>query len=155
LQRAKGLEDMVYLDGHYLLSVDGTGYFSSSTVHCENCCEKHHRDGRVTYYHQMLGAVLVHPDHREVFPLAPEPILKQDGSSKNDCERNAAKRLLKSLRREHPHMKFIVVEDGLAPSRGGNRLYQSLRDHGTERVKLFYTSPLKVKLLLPSSMLGN
>ena len=61
------------------------------------------RNGTITYYHQMLGAVLVHPDRSEVFPLAPEPILKQDGARKNDCERNAAKRLLTDLRREHPH----------------------------------------------------
>ena len=26
------------LDGHYVLSVDGTGYFSSSRVHCAQCC---------------------------------------------------------------------------------------------------------------------
>lgn len=114
LQRGKGLEDMSYLDGHYLLSLDGTGYFSSSTIHCKQCCEKHHRDGRTTYYHQILGAVLVHPDRSEVFPLAPEPILKQDGAKKNDCERNAAKRFLTDLRREHPHLKLIVIEDGLA-----------------------------------------
>ncbi len=82
LQRGKGLEKMSYLDGHYLLSLDGTGYFSSSKVHCDQCCEKHHRDGKTTYYHQMLGAVLVHPDRSEVFPLAPEPILKQDGAKK-------------------------------------------------------------------------
>jgi hypothetical protein len=113
LQRGKGLEEFTYLDGHYLLSLDGTGYFSSQAIHCEQCCEKHHRNGKVTYYHQMLGAVLVHPDHKEVFPLAPEPILKQDGATKNDCERNAAKRLLGDLRREHPHLKVIVVEDGL------------------------------------------
>jgi len=62
----------------------------------------------------MLGAVLVHPDEREVFPLAPEPIAKTDGSRKNDCERNAAKRLLADVRREHPHLKLVVVEDGLA-----------------------------------------
>ena len=126
LQRGKGLEDMTYLDGHYLLSIDGTGYFSSSEIHCTNCCEKHHRDGRVTWYHQMLGAVLVHPDHKEVFPLAPEPILKQDGSSKNDCERNAAKRLLQALRREHPHMKLIVIEDGLASNAPHIRQLQQL-----------------------------
>jgi hypothetical protein len=112
LQRGKGLEGFSYLDGHYLLSVDGTGYFSSPTIHCEQCCEKHHRNGTITYYHQMLGAVLVHPDHKEVFPLAPEPILKQDGAKKNDCERNAAKRLLEDVRREHPHLKLIVIEDG-------------------------------------------
>ena len=97
---------------HYLLSVDGTGYFSSSTVHCANCCEKHHRDGR-TILPPVLGAVLVHPEQREVFPLAPEPIVKEDGAKKNDC-RNAAKRLLQDVRREHPHLKLLVVEDALA-----------------------------------------
>ena len=114
LQRGKGLEGFTCLGGHYLLSVDGTGYFSSSRVHCKHCCEKRHKDGRITYYHQMLGAVLVHPEQREVFPLAPEPIVKGDGATKNDCERNAAKRLLRDVRREHPHLKLIVVEDGLA-----------------------------------------
>jgi len=114
LQRAKGLEGFTWLDGHYLLSVDATGYFSSSTVHCERCCEKHHRDGRTTYYHQMLGAALVHPEQREVFVFAPEPIVKEDGARKNDCERNAAKRLLSEVRREPPHLKLLVLADGLA-----------------------------------------
>lgn len=126
LQRGKGLEGFTYIDGHYLLSVDGTGYFSSDQIHCENCCAKHHRDGRTTYYHQMLGAVLVHPDHKEVFPFAPEPILKQDGATKNDCERNAAKRLLSDVRREHPHLKLIVVEDGLASNGPHIRHLQAL-----------------------------
>jgi hypothetical protein len=114
LQRGKGLESYRTLDGHYIISLDGTGQYSSEKVHCECCCEKHHRNGRIEYYHQMLGAVLVHPDHREVIPLAPEPIVKGDGATKNDCERNAAKRLLSDLRREHPHLKVLIVEDGLA-----------------------------------------
>ena len=114
LQRGKGLEGFACLDGHYLLSVDGTGHHSSKRVHCPNCCGKHHRDGTTTYYHMMLGAVLVHPDEREVFALAPEPIAKSDGSRKNDCERNAAKRLLADVRREHPHLRLVVVEDALA-----------------------------------------
>ena len=114
LQRGKALESYRYLDGHYIFSLDGTGQFSSEKVHCECCCEKHHRNGRVEYYHHMLGAVLVHPEHNVVIPLAPEPIVKGDGESKNDCERNAAKRLLSDLRREHPHLKILIVEDGLA-----------------------------------------
>lgn len=114
LQRGKALDSYRTLDGHYIISIDGTGQYSSEKVHCECCCEKHHRGGRIEYYHQMLGAVLVHPEHREVIPLAPEPIVKGDGVSKNDCERNAAKRLLSDLRREHPHLKVIIVEDGLA-----------------------------------------
>jgi hypothetical protein len=126
LQRGKGLEGFTYLDGHYLLSLDGTGYFSSHTIHCPQCAEKHHRNGTTTYYHQMLGAVLVHPDCKEVFPLAPEPILKPDGARKNDCERNAAKRLLSALRREHPHLKLIVIEDALASNGPHIRHLQSL-----------------------------
>lgn len=114
LQRGKGLEGYEYIDGHYLLSVDGTGFFSSPSVHCDNCCEKHHRDGSVTYYHHMLCGAIVHPEHKQVFPLAPEPILKTDGSVKNDCERNAAKRFIDDLRREHPHLKLIALQDGLA-----------------------------------------
>jgi len=85
LQRGKALEKYRYLDGHYIVSIDGTGQYSSENVHCECCCEKHHRNGRIEYYHQMLGAVLVHPEHREVIPLAPEPIVKGDGATKNDC----------------------------------------------------------------------
>src|SRR3990167_2152313 len=114
LQRGKQLERFKFLNSHYLLSIDGTGHFSSDTIHCKNCCIKKHRDGTETYYHQMLGAAIVHPDEKVVIPLAPEPIVKGDGDQKNDCERNACKRLLNDLRREHPHLKLIIVEDGLA-----------------------------------------
>ena len=115
LQRGKALEPFVFYQGHYLMSLDGTGYFSSQKVHCAACLEKvNRRTGEVTYSHQLLAAVLLHPEHREVIPLAPEPIQKQDGATKNDCERNAAKRLLRRIRREHPRLKVIVVEDALA-----------------------------------------
>ena len=114
LQRGKGLERFVYLDGHYLISLDGTSYFSSTKIHCSSCLEKHHRGGGITYSHQMLGATLVHPDRKEVIALAPEPIIKQDGQTKNDCERNATRRWLKHFRQEHPRLPVIIVEDGLA-----------------------------------------
>lgn len=114
LQRGKALERFVYLDGSYLLSLDGTNYFSSSRVHCPSCLEKRHRGGGVTYSHQLLGATLVHPDLKEVIPLAPEPIVKQDGETKNDCERNATRRWLGRFRQQHPHLPVIVVEDGLS-----------------------------------------
>jgi hypothetical protein len=114
LQRGKALEEMVFVEGHYLLALDGTGYFSSQQIHCASCLEMHHRNGTVTYHHQMLSAALVHPDKREVIPLMPEPIIKQDGADKNDCERNAAKRLIAKLRQDHPHLKVIVTEDSLS-----------------------------------------
>src|SRR6266850_4441022 len=114
LQRGKALEAMAFLDGHYLLALDGTGYFPSQTIHCASCLHKVHRNGSVTYAHQMLGAAIIHPDMRAVIPLMPEPIGKHDGTDKNDCERNAAKRFLIKLRQDHPHLKFIVTEDSLS-----------------------------------------
>jgi hypothetical protein len=126
LQRGKGLAPYAYLEGYYLLSIDGTGMFCSSTISCPECCIKHARSGEVSYYHQLLGAVIVHPEQKVVIPLAPEPITRQDGASKNDCERNAAKRLLTDLRREHPHLKLIVVEDALASNGPHIQLLQEL-----------------------------
>jgi len=43
-----------------------------------------------------------------------EPIIQQDGNNKNDCERNAVRRLLKLVRKLHPKLKCIVIEDGLS-----------------------------------------
>jgi len=108
------LEQYQYMEEkYYLVPIDGSGYFSSHEIHCASCCEKHHRDGGITYYHQMLAAVMVRPGYRSVFPLAIEPIQKEDGASKNDCEHNAASRLLKNLRSQHPHLNMVLVLDAL------------------------------------------
>ena len=114
LQRGKALEAMTFLDGHYLLALDGTEYFSSKTIHCTSCLHRVHRNGTLTYAHQMLGAAIIHPDQRVVIPLMPEPIGHCDGTDKNDCERNAAKRFVAKLRQDHPHLKFIITEDSLS-----------------------------------------
>ena len=114
LQRGKALEAMTVLDGYYLLALDGTEYFSSKPIHCASCLRKVHRNGSCTYYHQILGAAVVHPEQRAVIPLMPEPIVQHDGTGKNDCERNAAKRFVAKLRQDHPHLKFIVTEDSLS-----------------------------------------
>lgn len=113
-QRGKGLEEFEFLDGHVLISADGTGLFASSKVSCPHCCTKKLSNGTTTYYHQMFGACVVHPDKKNVIPLCPEIILNRDGHSKNDCERNACKRFIENFRREHPHLKAIIVEDGLS-----------------------------------------
>ncbi len=122
------LEGWTVFDGHLLISVDGTGQHSSHKVGCRRCCVKSHRDdGSKTYDHQPLGAAVVHPDLKEVFPLAPEPVRNEDGTTKNDCERNATKRLLSDLRREHARIKAVIVEDG--PASNGPRI-RHLRDKG-------------------------
>jgi hypothetical protein len=113
LQRGKVLEPFVFLEGCYLVALDGVEYFRSDKIHCDHCLSCQHNNGEVSYYHQMLGAVIVHPDFPEVIPLMPEPIHRQDGHVKNDCERNAARRWIKQFRKGHPHLGIIVTEDAL------------------------------------------
>lgn len=126
-QRGKGLEEFEYMDGHVLISGDGTGHFSSSKVSCPHCCKKESKKGATTYYHQMFGVCVVHPEKKNVIPLCPEPILNQHGGSKNDCERNACKRFLENFRREHPHLKAILIEDGLSSTAPHIRM---IKEHG-------------------------
>lgn len=113
VQRHKLLDRYRFLDG-YLILTDGTGMFSSEKVHCKNCCEKKHRDGRITYHHNALGAAIVHPDVRQVIPLCPEPISKKDGTEKNDCERRATQRFIAALKKEHPRLRATIVSDALS-----------------------------------------
>jgi hypothetical protein len=113
LQRGKILDLYKYYDDHCFIALDASGYFSSQQVHCENCCEKHHKNGTITFYHQTLAAVIINPSYRTVFPMMIEPIKKQDGNKKNDCEHSSAKRLLENLRKAHPHLKMVIVMDGL------------------------------------------
>lgn len=112
-RKGKLLEQYKFMDG-YLVLTDGTQIFGSDSVHCENCCQKKHQDGRVSYYHQTLGAVVAHPERSQVIPLCPEPITKADGAKKNDCERNAMRRFLEDLKREHPRLRCTIASDALA-----------------------------------------
>jgi hypothetical protein len=68
LQRGKALEKMVFMEDCYLLNLDGTGYFSSASRHSPACMEKVDSEtGEViSYYLQMLGAAIVHPDYKEL-----------------------------------------------------------------------------------------
>ncbi len=96
---------------------------------CADCCEKHHRKGAVEYYHQLVGAVIVHPDKSQVLPLFPETITRQDGASKNDCESNASKRLLPALREAFPQWPMMVVEDRLSADDPHIKLLKKLKYH--------------------------
>jgi hypothetical protein len=126
LQRQKVLESYQYLGG-YIVSIDGTGQFSSNRVKCKDCLRSYLRNGEKQYYHQLLGAAMVHPNKSNVLPLFPEAITRQDGESKNDCERNASKRLLPAIREAFPKLKIIIVEDALASNAPHIRLLEDLK----------------------------
>ena len=116
LQRGNELNKFQCLGGHYLIALDGTGQFASNKVYCEHCIQKKKKGKKeqVGYYHQLLGASIVHPDMDQVIPFCPEPILNQDGSKKQDCETKSSKRWVEKFRNEHPKLKAIIIEDALS-----------------------------------------
>ena len=127
LQRSQSLQAWDFL-GKKLVSLDGTGFFSSHEVHCSSCCEKNSKKGDViTYHHQMLVGSIVNPHQKQVFPVLFEPICKEDGAVKNDCERNASKRWLKHYRTLYPNMPTTIVEDGLSSNAPHIRALQEAR----------------------------
>jgi len=107
------LEERHVLGDYTAVSVDGTGHYCSGIKGCPQCMIKKHRDGKITYYHQLLGAVSVHPKQSTVFPVACEAIVKQDGSTKNDCELNASKRIIPQIRAALGEEKVIAIFDAL------------------------------------------
>ena len=113
LQRGKHLEQYPFLEGHYLVSFDGSGYFSSDKICCPGCLKKESKKGKIRYEHQLVQAALMNPDMRQVIPLVPEAVKNTDGKEKQDCETEAGKRLIKKLRKAHPKLKIIIVADSL------------------------------------------
>ena len=113
LQRGKQLEPFSQLDGYHLIAIDGTEYFSSEKLHCPQCLRKKSARGKTRYHHQILQAAMVCPGQRQVVPLAPEAVKNSDGSKKQDCELNAAKRMLVKIRRAHPKLRILIGGDGL------------------------------------------
>jgi hypothetical protein len=113
LQKQEVLKERHVLGGFTIVSVDGTGHYCSGVKGCPQCMIKNHSSGKTTYYHQLLGAVAVHPDQSTVFPVACEAIVKQDGSTKNDCELNASKRIIPQIRKALGEEKIIAVFDAL------------------------------------------
>lgn len=61
----------------------------------------------------MLCGSMVHPSESTVYVAVAEPIVQQDGSHKNDCERSAAKRVIETVSEVCRNYKFLVVADGL------------------------------------------
>lgn len=113
LQRAKVLDRWKFMNRYHIISLDGTEFFTSKTIHCKCCLTKNHKNKDVTYHHQMLIGSIVHPEIKQVFPIMFEPIMNEDGAFKNDCERNAAKRWVRHLRKDHPQLCALIVGDGL------------------------------------------
>jgi hypothetical protein len=75
-----------------LVALDGTEYFSSQKIHCEQCSHRELNNGKINYYHSVLTPVIVQSGNTQVIALEPEFIVPQDGQEKQDCEIQAGKR---------------------------------------------------------------
>lgn len=120
LRKTGLLDEFAYKIGsipYHIVSCDGVEHFSSKNISCPCCLTQKHKDGSCTYHHNMLCAVLVHPEKHNVFIMDVEPIIQQDGAAKNDCERNAAKRLQINMKQAYEKYQkqynFLFVEDAL------------------------------------------
>lgn len=105
------------LGKYWRVILDGTGLFYFKEKHCENCLctTKKDEEGHSIkmYYHKVLEAKLVLSD-RIILSLATEFIENEsEDISKQDCETNAAKRLLERLKKEYKRLPICIQGDAL------------------------------------------
>ena len=113
LERKGALDQMRRLDGRMLIALDGTEYFTSTSIGCEGCSTRRLSNGEVQNFHAVLGASIVAPGTSLVLPLPPEFIRRRDGAAKQDCETNAAKRWLKRIGPGMERLRPVYLGDDL------------------------------------------
>ena len=82
LEKTGVLEKRRSFANQLLAAIDGTEYFSSKAIHCENCSHRELSNGETNYFHSALTPVLVQPGNETVISLEPEFIVPQDGHEK-------------------------------------------------------------------------
>jgi hypothetical protein len=98
---------------YYVMALDGTDYFSSMKIDCANCLQRKDKNGQLHFYHGVVAATLVRSGSHQILPMDAEMIANRDGHQKQDCEINAAKRLIERLRLKHRQMAIILTGDDL------------------------------------------
>jgi hypothetical protein len=100
------------LGDQLLVAMDGTNYFSSKALSCQNCLRRQLSNGQTLYYHPAITPVVVCPGRSQVIALPPEYIMPQDGHDKQDCEQMAGKRWLrKHANAIAPHHVTLLGDD--------------------------------------------
>ena len=112
LERKKFMKRLMTNDGYFLLAIDGVQTISTKRE-IEHSINRNHKDGDKTYHQYFLEAKIV-STNGFVISLDTEFIENPtEKFNKQDCEHAAAIRLLKRIGREHPHLKFWILGDGL------------------------------------------
>lgn len=100
-------------NNNLLVALDGTQYFSSNNIHCDYCSQAHHKEGVITYSHNVITPVIVKPGSEKVISLIPEFITPQDGHQKQDSENAASKRWLGTYGPMLKKLRVTILGDDL------------------------------------------
>jgi hypothetical protein len=118
LFKKRCLEKYRMLDKYWCIAIDGSQLFSFNEKHCEHCLKKEYKNKdtneveKTIYYHTVLEAKLVLGDM--VFSILTEFVENETESvSKQDCEINAAKRLMKKLKYKFRKLNICLLGDSL------------------------------------------
>jgi len=117
LIRSKAFNNSRLFGDSWRIILDGTGLFHFKERHCENCLKttKINEDGTKTtsYYHKVLEAKIILADNI-VISLGTEFIENENEDvAKQDCEQNAAKRLLNRIKKQYPRLNICILGDSL------------------------------------------
>ncbi len=98
LLHKKSLHKFRFLGQFFVIAVDGTGIHSFSERHCDQCLTQESKNGKITYFHNVLEAKLICSNGFSI-SLATEWIENPVGDfDKQDCERKAFKRLAEKFK---------------------------------------------------------
>jgi len=113
--------DSFRFDGAFRIAVDGVCFASFDQPHCEHCLRRT-KDGKTTYFHYALVAMLVTPGGLAL-PMEVEfientdehgkPHSCDDEFKKQDCELKAFYRLAAKLKEHYPRLPMCLLLDGL------------------------------------------
>lgn len=117
LIRGKQFNKNRLLGKYWRVILDGTGLFCFKEKHCDNCLctTRKTEEGKTVklYYHKVLEAKIVLSDN-VIVSLGTEFIENEkEDVSKQDCEINAAKRLLERIKKEYPRLPVCIQGDAL------------------------------------------
>ena len=121
LIRMRTFESSRIEEKYWQILIDGTGWFSTTTRHCEHCLTREHKDKDgnikyIEYYHYILEAKLVLPGDI-VISIATEFVENESPDvKKQDCESNAFNRLAKELKKQFPKLPICITADSLYAS---------------------------------------
>jgi hypothetical protein len=117
LIRSKSFYPAKLSGGQWILIMDGTGLHHFEERHCESCLVREiiDKEGKKkkVYSHHVLEAKLVLADNI-IISLGTEFIENEkEDISKQDCEINAAKRLMERIKKSFPRLKICILGDSL------------------------------------------